>query len=63
MSHEALQSKGEIMKKKIAVLVLGIVSPAATSFAGSTNPVVAAGKCTQPKTSQTTPLIRPTTRH
>jgi uncharacterized surface protein with fasciclin (FAS1) repeats len=40
MSHEALQSKGGIMKKKIAVLVLGIVSPAATSFAGSTNPVV-----------------------
>jgi len=28
------------MQKKIAVLVLGIVSPAATSFAGSTNPVV-----------------------
>jgi len=24
MSHEALQSKGEIMKKKIAVLVLRI---------------------------------------
>ena len=40
MSHEALQSKEEIMKKKIAVLVPGVVSPAATSFAGSTNPVV-----------------------
>lgn len=40
MSDEALQSKEEIMKKKIPVLVLGIVSPAAASFAGSTNPVV-----------------------
>ena len=28
------------MKKKIAVLMLGIVSPAVTLFAGSTNPVV-----------------------
>ena len=40
MSHEALQPKGEIMKKKSAVLMRGFVSPAATSFAGSTNPVV-----------------------
>ena len=51
------------MKKKIAVLVRGIVPLQRLRSPVPQIQWLAAGKCTQQKTSQTTPLTQPTTRH